>query len=448
MEEGTFLGWKKQEGEFIRAGEPLYELESEKATQEVEAIDSGFLRLPPGAPAAGDVVAVGALLGYLLAEGESLPQSAPPTSIAPQSATAAAPRVATEPRAAAVAETRPAEPPPAAPAPPSVRRLARKLGVDLSRVVGSGSAGRVTADDLHSHQPPASATASAPAADRVCAIASPRARRVAAELGIDWSRIRGTGRSGRIRERDVRAAAAQTSRTGKSGGAGRRQPISSRRRTIAQRMLASQQQTAPVTLTSRVDATNLVNLRTQFKSLGAGAAIPSYTDMIVKLSAAALEQHPLLGARWEHDHVLLADALDIGIAVDTAEGLIVPVVRDVPRLTLLEFAEHSRMLIERAQAGKLAADDMRGGVFTVTNLGAFGIDAFTPIINTPETAILGVGCIRREPAVHNDQVVPRDQLTLSLTFDHRIVDGAPAARFLQTLVQAIENPSAWLLRSM
>ncbi len=211
-------------------------------------------------------------------------------------------------------------------------------------------------------------------------------------------------------------------------------------------MLASQQQTAPVTLTTRADATNLVNLRTQFKTVGDGVAPPTFTDMIVKLTAAALERHPLLAARWEGDQQIFPETIDIGMAVDAEEGLIVPVLRDVGSLSLMQLAERSRSLVERARNGKLSADDMSGGVFTVTNLGAFGIDAFTPIINVPETAILGVGCIRREPAVHNDQIVPRDKMTLSLTFDHRVVDGAPAARFLQTVVEAVENPSAWLLR--
>ena len=157
------------------------------------------------------------------------------------------------------------------------------------------------------------------------------------------------------------------------------------------------------------------------------------------------KQHPQLAARWEETHLTLPGGIHIGIAVDTDDGLIVPVLRDVTSLSLLQVAAQSRELVESARANRLKADDLQGGVFTITNLGAFGIDAFTPIINLPETAILGIGSIRREPAVVDNQIVPRDQVTLSLTFDHRIVDGAPAARFLQAIRLAVENPSAWLL---
>lgn len=159
-------------------------------------------------------------------------------------------------------------------------------------------------------------------------------------------------------------------------------------------------------------------------------------------TARALEKHPLLNSRWENDRIVSCEGIHIGIAVDTDAGLLVPVLRDVPRLTLKELAVRSRDLIDRARQGKLAASEMQGGTFTVTSLGAFGIDVFTPIINYPECAILGIGRIRRCPAVVDDQIVIRDQVTLSLTFDHRITDSAPAARFLQTVCGIIENPRA------
>jgi pyruvate dehydrogenase E2 component (dihydrolipoamide acetyltransferase) len=202
-------------------------------------------------------------------------------------------------------------------------------------------------------------------------------------------------------------------------------------------MLASQQQTAAVTLTSRADATNLVSLRQQFKSTG--GPVPTYADIIAKLVAAALVQHPLMTSG--------PSLADIGLAVDTDAGLLVPVLQDVAGQSLLQLAEQSRQLVEKARRGALSLAEMSGGVFTITNLGNYGIDAFTPIINLPETGILGLGTIRREAVVlEDDRIVARDQITLSLTFDHRLVDGAPAARFLRTIVQAIENPSAWLLQ--
>ena len=422
MEQGTFLGWKKKDGDFVRAGEVLFELEGEKAAQEIESLDSGILRIPPNAPKEGAVVLVGALLGYLAAEGETLPievATPPATPLAVSPVPVKSTETSTTKRLQPVAS-------------PAARRLARELGVNVGSAV-AGNGGRVTTAEVRSLGNPRHSGS----VSRLTS--SPRARRVAKELGVDWKSLVGSGKSGRIRECDVRAAANGAGTTN-----GPRIPISSRRRTIAARMTASSQQTAPVTLTTRADATNLVNLREQFKTAG-GDVIPSYSDILIKLSAAALQQHPQMASRWEAEHLVVADGINIGIAVDADEGLIVPVLRDVPALTLLQVASQSRELIQRARSGRFKADDLQGGVFTITNLGAYGIDAFTPIINLPETAILGVGCIRREPAVVDNQIVPRDQVTLSLTFDHRIVDGAPAARFLQAIRLAVENPSAWLL---
>jgi pyruvate dehydrogenase E2 component (dihydrolipoamide acetyltransferase) len=275
--------------------------------------------------------------------------------------------------------------------------------------------------------------------------ATPRARRVASELGVDVRQLHGSGRNGRIRAADVEQAAERGVVVQTRPATASTAPISSRRRTIADRMLASVRQTAPVTLTTRADATHLVGLRQQFKAAGQ-AIVPAFTDIIAKLAALALAQHPDVAARWEQDQIVSPERLDIGIAVDTDAGLLVPVLRDVPALSLPELSRQSRELIERARTGKLSVAEMQGGVFTITNLGSYGIDAFTPIINAPETAILGLGAIRREAVVlDDDRIVPRDQMTLSLTFDHRVVDGAPAARFLATLRGMIENPSAWLL---
>ena len=205
--------------------------------------------------------------------------------------------------------------------------------------------------------------------------------------------------------------------------------------------MESRQNTAPVTLTSRADATALVALRTQWKLASGPGPAPSYTDILAKLVAIVLESHPALGGRWEADHIVLSGKAHIGIAVDTPEGLLVPVLRDVAASSLADLARRSRELIEAAQARRLRAEDLAGGTFSITNLGGFGIDAFTPIINFPETAVLGVGAIRKEAVVlENGELAAREQMTLSLTFDHRVVDGAPAARFLHALVQLIEVP--------
>jgi pyruvate dehydrogenase E2 component (dihydrolipoamide acetyltransferase) len=271
--------------------------------------------------------------------------------------------------------------------------------------------------------------------------ASPRARRVARELGVDWTKLVGSGRSGRVRECDIRAAAKSTQYPVLSTEYSPRP--SAIRRTIAERLHLAARAVVPVTLTTTADATNLVNLREQYKTLADSP--PSYTDFLAKLTAAALCKHPHLNASWINDQILLYPEINLGIAVDTEAGLLVPVVRDVPKLGLRQLAAMSKDLAERARQGKLKTEQMQGGTFTITNLGSCGIDAFTPIINPPQCAILGIGRIQRQPVVRGDTVMIREQVTLSLTFDHRIVDGAPAARFLQTLVQLIENPGPALV---
>lgn len=428
MEEGTFVRWLKKHGEIVKPGDPIFELEGEKAAQDIEAVDGGVLNIPESGPKPGTVVAVGATIGYLLSDGE----------VAPAGTTSPTASQSDLPSKPAVTQS-----PPAA---PSVRRMARELGVSLADLAGSGPAGRITARDL---QPQAPASPKSPAATST--VASPRARRVARELGINWETVAGTGRDGRVREQDVRSASSAPARgTAKPVSRSRAQaetiPITKHRRTTADRMKYSSQNTAPVTLTTRIDATNLVSLRHQFKLAG-GGGVPTYNDIIIKLVSLVIAEHPMLTAQWVGDALTIPSSINIGLAVDTNAGLLVPVIRDVRSLSLPETAEESARLINLAREGKLKTSDMQDGVFTVTNLGAFGIDAFTPIVNSPETAILGIGQIRREATVVENQIVARDQMSLSLTFDHCIVDGAPAARFLQTLSQAIETPSAWLLRA-
>jgi pyruvate dehydrogenase E2 component (dihydrolipoamide acetyltransferase) len=369
MEEGTFGGWLKTDGDRVVPGDRVFALESEKATEEIESLDAGFLRIPANGPKPGDVLAVGAVVGYLTTSMDD-----PLTTV-------------------------PAEP------------------IETAAIIASVPTTKVnTSHEIVRHEESRSQTS------------SPRARRAAAELGVDWTTLTGSGKNGRIRERDVR---------GTSGSQGTLVPLTTFRRTVADRMLASQRETAPVTLTTTADATNLVRWRAQLKSVG--GRVPSYTDLFVKLVADALRLHPHLGGQWTDAGIRLPVSIDIGIAVDTEAGLLVPVVRGVPDLDLEQLAQATSDLIERARTSRLTTADMQGGCFTVTNLGSFGIDAFTPIINAPQCAILGIGRIARRPAVVGDAIVPRDEVTLSLTFDHRIVDGAPAARFLQGVIQAVED---------
>jgi pyruvate dehydrogenase E2 component (dihydrolipoamide acetyltransferase) len=372
MDQGVFVGWLKADGAAVRAGEPLFTLESEKATEDIEGFDDGILHIPADAPRKGDTIAVGTVIGFLLQPGEPIPSVSKPSPLPQQ----------TEPMST---ETR-------------------------------------------------SSTADAAPRDRTAS--SPRARRAAANLGIDWRMAKPTGRTGRIRERDVLTMTAALPKAMPST------PVPSLRRVVAEHMLTSHRSTAPVTLTTTTDATELVNLRNRWKTASAsrGDPAPTYTDLFVRSTALALEKHPVLNSRWEGERIVSPEGIHIGIAVDTDAGLVVPVVRDVLRYHLRELSIRSRDLIERARQRKLSASELQGGTFTVTSLGAFGIDAFTPIINYPECAILGVGRIRRCPAVIQDQIVIRDQVTLSLTFDHRVTDGVPAARFLQTLSSLLSNP--------
>jgi len=372
MEEGIFVEWLKADGDPVKPGDAVFRLEGEKATEDIECLDAGMLHIPATGPKPGDKLAVGTVIGYLLREGEVAPS---------------------------IEASAPGEPQGLSP-----------RAIEAPTTAGINPAAR----QANAH------------------VVTPRARRLAARLGVDAAGIHGSGRNGRVRERDVASLAKPQAAS-----------VTNTRKAIAARMVESRTATAPVTLTSQVDATNLVNLREQFKAAG-HEPVPSYTDFLVKFAAVALQKHPALASRWTDDGIVPAPSIDIGLAVDTDAGLLVPVVRDVPGLGLREVALRSRELIDRARKGELSSRDMQGGCFTITNLGAFGIDAFTPIINPPECAILGAGRIERRPVMDGDRVVGRELVTLSLTFDHRIVDGAPAARFLQTLAACITNPAPWV----
>lgn len=394
MEEGRFVGWLQGSGKEIAVGQPLFEMEGEKAVQEIEAVEAGRLFIPENSPKPDTVVAVGTLLGYLLAPGEMPPnEGSGGDSSAPEviAASAAVMPVENEPLPIVSSDT--------------VR----------SEVVE------------HRH-------------------ATPRARRAAEGLGIDWQKVSGTGRGGRVRERDVLALEAQLDALPSEGKAvAVSSGLSPRRKVIAERLRRSLSHVIPVTLTTKADVTKLVAMREQFKSAQA-KWVPSYTDMLAKLLTGVLIKHPQVSVRWNEEHSALiavgGEGIDIGIAVDTADGLLVPVVRGVETQTLVSITQQTQELIGRARAGRLTSRDAGSAVTSLTNLGAYGIDAFTPIINFGEVTILGMGCIRREPVFTvGDRVESRQVMTLSLTFDHAVVDGAPAAAFLRDVVAAVEDGS-------
>ena len=442
MEEGTFAGWQKPPGEWIRRGDVLFELEGEKAVQEIEAIDEGTLFIPPDGPKTGAVLKVGAVIGYLLAADEA-PLSGPPSGPSPETAADSSARAAAD-------VSKPHSAPAAA---PSVRRLARELQVPLTTLQGTGRGGRIVEDDVRQAATTAASTATTEISDHEGhPTATPRARKTAAKLGINWRLLTGSGRNGRIRERDVLAASAKPATAAVAlpqtpPASARWQPLEGRRAVIARRMQQSRNHTVPVTLTARANAGPLVSLRNQFRSAKIDP-VPAYHDILAKLIAECLVLHPLLGARHDRGGILLPDIeqLHLGLAVDTPDGLLVPVLRDVRRRTLRDLAAYSADCVARARSGKLAAADTEGSVFTLSSLGSLGVDGFNPVINYPEPAILGVGAISSVPTVlDGDRISVGQELVLSLTFDHQTIDGAPAARFLKDLVTAVENPAAKLL---
>jgi pyruvate dehydrogenase E2 component (dihydrolipoamide acetyltransferase) len=287
----------------------------------------------------------------------------------------------------------------------------------------------------------AAATAGQAAATGARRAITPIARKRAAELGVNLDLVAGSGPGGRVTREDVeRAAAAKGAEppaapAAPSASPGkptvRTLPLTAMRRTIAQRMHASLSASAQLTITTEADVSAAVELRERLKP----QFDFTYTDLLIHAVARALIRHPRMNARFGDGAILLNDEVNIGLAVALDEGLIVPVIAGANRMTLKEIAARTRELSERARAGKLTLEEVGGGTFTITNLGNYGIDAFTPILNIGETGILGVGRIVEKPAVWRGEITRRSMMTLSLTFDHRAIDGAPSAAFLQTVVE-------------
>lgn len=415
VDEGIVVAWFKREGASVTEGERLLEVQLQKVSYEVNAPASGTLHkifAPRDA-----VIKTGQTLALILLPGESLPDAAP----AP--AQALAPHIA------------PASGETFVPASPAARRLARERGIDLAQVQGSGAEGRVSEEDVLQYMAAQErARAAAPPTPTRELRASPLAKRLAQEYGIDLTSIRAAAADGRITEQDVRAAiearaAAANVKT---------ETLSPTRKIIAQRMTASLQTAAQLTLVAEADVTKLVILREKLKKEFA----VTYTDLIVQAVARALAEHPELNARLVGEELQIFQDVNIGIAVARDAGLIVPVLRAVNKKSLRDISSQAKALAERAHANTLTEPDLSGGTFTVTNLGMYGIDAFTPILNPPEVAILGVGRIAEKATRKSERggVLWKQVLTLSLTIDHRAVDGAPAAAFLQSVVKQLAAP--------
>ena len=424
MTEGTVVKWLKDDGAEIKAGEPVVVVMSKKITYEVESPADGIVRHVAHAK---DTRGIGQVIGFITAPGEELPAV---ESFAPAEVTveAAAPAQAPKPAAPAKKPAAAPQKKEAAPSSPAARRLAKELGVDISQVTPSGR--RITEKDVQAHYDEQS---------RI--VASPLARRMAEEEGLDLTQIKGTGPNGRITEEDVlrvlegkpEAGAPSVPTTAAS------MPFIGMRQAIAEQMVYSLQSMAQITMSATADVTELKSTREALRARWEKKI--SYTDLLVKAVAVALAEHPILASRLEEDEIVMPTEMNIGIAVALEQGLIVPVVRGAGRLSVPEINDRIKDLAQRARENALGVDEVTGGAFTVTNLGMYGVDMFTPIINPPEVAILGVGRIFEELALIDGQISARSKMILSLTIDHRLVDGAPGAAFLRTLVQLLEHPA-------
>jgi pyruvate dehydrogenase E2 component (dihydrolipoamide acetyltransferase) len=471
MEKGKIIEWLKQEGEPVVKGEPLVVIETDKVITEVNSpADGVVLKIAVGAEEERPIGALIALLGTpgeqvseaemqrLLGAGAGVAPGAPAAVPAPRSVAAAAPRTDTAPEAVPGERQRVS---------PVARKLAEELGINLTTVRGTGPGGRVTREDVVQAAEAAKAAApTAPSTTEERLKISPIARKLCEELGIDPSTVQGTGPSGRITKDDVlrvaeaarapaaappTAPAASTvpipTDTGLS--ASRTIPLRGMRGRVAERMFQSWNTIPRVTEVMQVDMSATVAFRDAMLSQWEqqyGVRI-SLNDLITRAVAVALRRHPRLNATLENQEVRLHDHINVGVAVNLDEGLIVPVLKHADRKDLGHIARESRELADKARAVpmRLSPDDVSDGTFTITNLGTTGIDLFTPIINPPQVAILGVGMVQRRPVVVGDALAIRPSVYLCLVFDHRAVDGVPAAYFLQELKRLLEKPQEYAL---
>jgi pyruvate dehydrogenase E2 component (dihydrolipoamide acetyltransferase) len=403
MQEGTLQRYFRTPGDTVSAGEPLYEVETEKVLYVVEAPEAGTLVL--WLHDEGAVVECGGLVAVITRSGED---------VATVRNNYAGRREATGHL-------------------PARQGDKPKPGLAAAPAMGGGQAATTSISAVEGRRP-----------------VSPIARKLAAELGVELARVVGTGPGGRVTREDVERAARDGSAASPGAGDGASAsaisvdttrgispapstgPIALRgmRRTIATRMHQSLRDTAQLTISCEADVTPATELRMRLTR----EFDFTYTDMIIHAVARALLRHPRMNSRLNEEGIVPFAEAHVGMAVALEEGLIVPVIHDAARKSLKQIAAETKDLAERARRGQLKLEDVNGGTFTVTNLGTWGVDMFTPILNIGETGILGVGRIIEKPAVYRGEITRRSMLTLSLTFDHRVIDGAPAAAFLQTVV--------------
>ena len=424
QETGKILKWIKSPGDTVQKGEPLVEIETDKVTVEVEAPASGVLREVTAG--VGDVVPVGKTIALIFAAGEAGAAPAP-AAAAPASAGAGFSAVIK--------------------ASPLARKLAEQHGVDLTRI--TTPSGRIEKADVmayvESQKAPAGngAAAVVPAAQSSARLvaASPKARRLAGERGVDLRVVRGSGPGGAVLAGDVTAAKAPATTVATAGAAA--QGVSNIWRIMAERMTSSWTTAPHFYLVREVNVSRLVSwLQQARKQTGAHV---TYTDLLVRLVAAAIARNPAVNGSWKDGTIVRNADINIGLAVALADGLVVPVLHRADALSLADLATRREDLVSRAQAGTLRPADIQGGGFTISNLGMFGIDAFNAIVNPPQAAILAVGRIADRVVALNGQPAVQPTMVLTLSCDHRALDGARGAQFLGGLADLIEEPLALLV---
>lgn len=427
MTEGKITRWFKEEGDPVAVGEPLFEVETSKITNKVESPATGILFqiLVP----AGVTVPVKTLVAIIAEAGEKLERLAgasEPVGDLPQK-----PEAAATPQPSFVRAT------------PAARRLAREWGMDLAGIQGSGPEGRVTEQDVRRHKAQVEA---GPAV-------SPQARDLAEKEGIDLAMVQGTGEGGRITKVDV-LRAVEAKKKAPAGQEPQRpekpsvlpgavRPLSGMRKIIADNMMASLHHSAQLTVFVEVDVTELLRLRDRLRARFSSVNDPKVgiNDLICYALCRALQRVPVMNSWLTEEGIRIHEGVNLGIAVALPEGLIVPNVKDAHRKSLFELSRDIREVVTKARENRLTVDEIQGGTFTVTNVSRQGVDGFTPILNPPETGILGVGRVVLKPAVYQEQIHIRSLMTLSLTFDHRVTDGVPAMTFLRTLADYLEDPA-------
>ncbi|MGI5421092.1 dihydrolipoamide acetyltransferase family protein [Actinomadura luteofluorescens] len=412
MEEGVISSWQKQPGDEVAVGDVIVDIETDKAVMEYEAYEAGVLeKILVGE---GETAAIGAPIAVIAPAGGARPEPAPAAEARP----AAEPEAVAEPEPAVEAASEPAPvataaPPqtggrPAASRPPSsplARRLARDHGIDLNALSGSGPGGRIVRADIEAAVRAAGPAAPAPAA-AAQAPAAPAAPAVQA----------------RADDPDVEAV-----------------PLNRFRKVAARRLTESKREAPHFYLNREVDAEALLAFRATLNEALAPAKV-SVNDLVVKAVATALREHPAVNVSYTEENLLFHKRVHVGVAVAVEDGLVVPVVRDADRMSVSQIGRETRELAAKARDGKLSAREMSGGTFSVSNLGMFGVDSFSAVINPPEAAILAVGAVRDEPVVRDGQVVPGKRMTVTLSVDHRATDGATAAKFLARLAELLQNP--------